>query len=124
MTVAARTLTDREQRERREWFRGRGERGVAFNRYCRLHVTRWDPDGVEIVLPYTETLSAHEGVFHGGVVSALIDTGGAGAVIAGHDFTKGGRLSPVSVSVQYLAPAQGREAIAYARCVRRGRRLH
>lgn len=83
--------------------------GVAFNRYCRLRVTRWDPDGVEIVLPYTETLSAHEGLFHGGVVSALIDTAGAGAVIAGHDFTKGSRLSTVSMSVQYLAPpAAGR----------------
>ncbi|WP_406440839.1 PaaI family thioesterase [Streptomyces sp. NBC_01613] len=124
MTVAARTLTDLEQRERREWFRARWERGVAFNRYCRLRVTRWDPDGVEIVLPYTETLSAHEGLFHGGVVSALIDTAGAGAVIAGHDFTKGSRLSTVSMSVQYLAPARGREAVAYARCVRRGRRLH
>lgn len=124
MTVAAKTLTDREQRERRDWFRARWERGVAFNRYCRLRVTRWDPDGVEIVLPYTETLSAHEGLFHGGVVSALIDTAGAGAVIAGHDFTKGSRLSTVSMSVQYLAPAEGREAVAYARCVRRGGRLH
>ena len=124
MTVAARTLTDQEQLERREWFRGRWERGVAFNRYCRLHVTRWEPDGVEIVLPYTETLSAHEGVFHGGVLSALIDTAGAGAVIAGHDFTKGSLLSTVSMSVQYLAPARGPEAVAYARCVRRGRRLH
>ncbi len=28
------------------------------------------------------------------------------------------------MSVQYLAPARGREAVAYARCVRRGRRLH
>ncbi|MFF5140023.1 PaaI family thioesterase [Streptomyces sp. NPDC013157] len=124
MTVAARTLTDLEQRERREWFRARWERGVAFNRLCRLRVTRWDPDGVEIVLPYAEPLSAHEGVFHGGVISALIDTAGAGSVIAGHDFTKGSLLSTVSISVQYLAPARGREAVAVARCVRRGRRLH
>ncbi|MGW1780521.1 PaaI family thioesterase [Streptomyces sp. NPDC002143] len=124
MTVAARTLTDQEQRERREWFRARWERGVAFNRFCRLRVTRWDPDGVEIALPYAETLSAHEGVFHGGVISALIDTAGAGAVISGHDFTKGSLLSTVSMSVQYLALARGQEAVAYARCLRRGRRLH
>ncbi|WP_019071884.1 PaaI family thioesterase [Streptomyces hokutonensis] len=124
MTVAARTLTDQEQRERREWFRSRWERGVAFNRLCRLRMVRWDPDGVEVVLPYVEALSAHEGVFHGGVISALIDTAGAGAVIAGHDFQKGSLLSTVSMSVQYLAPARGPEAVAYARCVRRGRRLH
>jgi uncharacterized protein (TIGR00369 family) len=124
MTVAARTLTDQEQRARRAWFRTRWERGVAFNRRCRIRVTRWDAEAVEIVLPYAESLSAHEDVFHGGVISALIDTAGAGAVIAGHDFTKGSRLSTVSMSVQYLAPARGREAVAYARCVRRGRRLH
>ncbi|MET7650104.1 MULTISPECIES: PaaI family thioesterase [unclassified Streptomyces] len=124
MTVAARTLSDQEQRERRAWFRARWERGVAFNRRCRIRVTRWDPDAVEIVLPYTEALSAHEGIFHGGVISALIDTAGAGAVVAGHDFQKGSRVSTVSMSVQYLAPAEGREAVAHARCVRRGRRLH
>ncbi|MER5428074.1 PaaI family thioesterase [Streptomyces sp. NPDC002588] len=124
MTVAARTLTDQEQREHRAWFRARWERGVAFNRLCRIRVTRWDPDGVEIVLPYAESLSAHEDVFHGGVVSALIDTAGAGAVIAGHDFTNGSRLSTVSLSVQFLAPARGAEAVAHARCVRRGRRVH
>ncbi|MFC4464106.1 PaaI family thioesterase [Streptomyces xiangluensis] len=124
MTVAARTLTDQEQRERREWFRARWERGVKFNRSSGMRVVRWDPDGVEMVLPYAEALSAHEGVFHGGVVSALIDTAGAGAVIAGHDFAKGSLLSTVSMSVQYLAPARGREAVAYARCVRRGRRVH
>lgn len=124
MTVAARTLSDQEQRERRIWFRARWERGVAFNRHCHIRVTRWDAEAVEIVLPYAEALSAHEDVFHGGVISALIDTAGAGAVIAGHDFDKGSRLSTVSMSVQFLAPARGREAVAYARCVRRGRRLH
>ncbi|WP_210569452.1 PaaI family thioesterase [Streptomyces sp. GESEQ-4] len=124
MTVAARSLTDQEQRERREWFRTRWERGVKFNRDCGMRILRWDPDGIEMVLPYAESLSAHEGVFHGGVISALIDTAGAGAVIAGHDFDKGSLLSTVSMSVQYLAPARGREAVAHARCVRRGRRLH
>lgn len=124
MTVTARTLTDQEQRERREWFRARWERGVKFNRSAGMRVLRWDPDGIEMTMPFTEALSAHEGVFHGGVVSALIDTAGSGAVIAGHDFTKGSLLSTVSMSVQYLAPARGHEAIAYARCVRRGSRLH
>ncbi|MGW0761494.1 PaaI family thioesterase [Streptomyces sp. NPDC002814] len=124
MTVAARSLTDQEQRERREWFRARWERGVKFNRDCGMRILRWDPDGIEMVLPYAESLSAHEGVFHGGVISALIDTAGAGAVIAGHDFDKGSLLSTVSMSVQYLAPARGREAVAHARCVRRGRCLH
>lgn len=117
-------LSEDEQQRRRAWFRERWERGVRFNRDCGMRVLRWDPDGVEMLLPYAEGLSAHEGVFHGGVVSALIDTAGGGAVIAGHDFTKGSRLSTVSMSVQYLLPAVGAEIVAHARCVRRGGKTH
>jgi uncharacterized protein (TIGR00369 family) len=117
-------LAEEEQRFRRAWFRERWEHGVRFNRMCRMRVLRWDERGVEIALPYTEPLSAHEGVFHGGVVSALIDTAGGGAVMAGHDFDKGSRMSTVTLSVQFLAPARGPEIVAYALCVRRGGRLH
>ena len=117
MTVAARTLTDQEQRERRAWFRARWERGVAFNRRCRIRVTRWEADGVEIVLPYAESLSAHEDVFHGGVISALIDTAGAGAVIAGHDFTKGSRSAPCRCRCSTShPPAAGRRSRTRAVC--------
>jgi uncharacterized protein (TIGR00369 family) len=123
MTVTS-SMPEEEQLSRREWFRERWESGVRFNRLCRMRVLRWEEDGVEIALPYSEPLSAHEGVFHGGVVSALIDTAGGGAVMAGHDFAKGSRMSTVSLSVQYLVPSQGPEIVAYATCVRRGGRIH
>ncbi|TDU01785.1 uncharacterized protein (TIGR00369 family) [Streptomyces sp. 846.5] len=117
-------LTEAGQRSRRAWFRERWEHGVRFNRLCRMRVLRWDDGGVEMALPYAEVLSAHDGVFHGGVVSALIDTAGGGAVMAGHDFDKGSRVSTVSLSVQYLTPARGPELVAYAHCVKRGGRIH
>ncbi|MEU6752858.1 PaaI family thioesterase [Spirillospora sp. NPDC046719] len=117
-------LSEAEQQERREWFREHWQSGVAFNSDCGMRVLRWEPTGIEMSLPYAERLSAHDGVFHGGVVSALIDTAGGGAVIAGHDFGKGSRLSTISLTVQFLAPAVGTEVVAHARCVRRGGRLH
>ncbi len=117
-------LSEREQQDLREWFREHWERGVEFNRDCAMRIRRWEPDGIEMVLPYATRLSAHDGVFHGGLISALIDTAGGGAVIAGHDFAKGSRLSTVSLSVQYLIPAVGAEVVAHARCVRRGGRVH
>jgi len=123
MTVTS-GMPQEEQLSRRAWFRERWELGVRFNRMCRMRVLRWDEAGVVMALPYAEPLSAHEGVFHGGVVSALIDTAGGGAVMAGHDFTKGSRMSTVSLTVQYLVPAQGPEITAYASCVRRGGRIH
>lgn len=117
-------LTDGEQQQRRGWFLDHLQRGVPFNRLCKLQIQHWDCDRVEFLMPYRDELSAHLGLFHGGVICALIDTCGAGAVMAGHDFNKGSRLTTVSLAVQYLSAAPGEDALAVGRCSRRGRRLH
>jgi uncharacterized protein (TIGR00369 family) len=118
------TLTAEEQQRRRDWFRNNWTTGVAFNAHCGMTIRRWAPDGVTIHLPYAEHLSAHEGIFHGGVISALIDTTGSAAVIAGHDFDRGSRLTTISLSVNYFSVAPGEDVVAEARCTRRGGRVH
>ena len=64
-------LTAGEQERRREWFREHWAKGVPFNRHCALEVRQWDAEAVELFLPYADELSAHTGIFHGGVVAAL-----------------------------------------------------
>ena len=122
MTASA--LTEEEQQRWRDRFRRHWQEGVGFNRACAMTIPRWDPDGVEMHLPFRDDLSAHPGVFHGGVISALIDTAGCGAVAAGHDFGKGSRITTVSLSVQYLSVDPGHGATAFARCTRRGKQLN
>jgi uncharacterized protein (TIGR00369 family) len=117
------TLTEDEQHRLRERFRRHWEQGVAFNRSAGMTVERWDPDGVEMHLPYREDLGALPGVFHGGVISALIDTAGCGAVVAGHDFGNGSRVTTVALAVQYLSVDPGRGVTALARCTRRGKQI-
>jgi uncharacterized protein (TIGR00369 family) len=117
----AESLTDEEQRRRSLWFRDHWVTGVAFNRWCRMRIDKWDEDGVDIALPYTTDLSAHDGIFHGGVVGALLDTTATAAVMAGHDFNRGSRLTTISMSVQYLSVAPGEDLVCEGRCVRRGR---
>ena len=56
------------------------------------------------------------------MIASLIDTTGAAAVWAGHDFDKGLRASTVSMTVNYTGRAAG-DLVATARCVRRGRDL-
>lgn len=114
-------LTDEEQQHRRLWFREHWVDGVAFNRRCKMRIIRWDEDAVEIALPYADDLSAHDGIFHGGVVGALLDTTATAAVIAGHDFNRGSRLTTISMSVQYLSVAPGEDLLCEGRCTRRGR---
>ena len=118
------TMTDEEQDRRRRWFREHWQHGVAFNAHCGMTVLRWDPNGVEMHLPFADHLGAHDGIFHGGVVSALIDTAGCGAVAAGHDFSLSSRITTVSLAVQYFSVAPWEGALARARCTRRGRQLN
>jgi uncharacterized protein (TIGR00369 family) len=117
-------LTDEQQARRRAFFREHWQTGVAFNHTMGVTVRRWDPDGVVLELPYSDAFSAHDGILHGGAVSALIDTAGAGAVMAGHDFNLGSRLSTISMTVNYLSAARGHHVIAEAVCTRRGRTTH
>jgi uncharacterized protein (TIGR00369 family) len=122
--VTVDALSEADQEALRAYFHRHWQEGVAFNRACGIHVPRWHPDGVEFELPYRDDLSAHPGVFHGGVLSALIDTCGCGAVMAGHDFRLGSRLTTISLAVQYLSAAPGEGAVARGVCTRRGRTTH
>ncbi len=117
-------LSNDEQRRRRAWFRAHWETGVQFNRSCGITVRRWDNDAVELALPFADRLSAHDGIFHGGVIAALIDTAATGAVMAGHDFNLGSRVSTVSMAVQYLSAAPNEDVVGLAHCTRRGRQTH
>jgi len=73
-------------------------------------------------VPFAEHLTNDGREYHGGVIASLVDTTGAAAVWAGHDFDKGMRASTVSMTVNYTGRASG-DLLATARCVKRGRDL-
>ncbi len=106
------------------WFRNHWDEGVAFNKHAGIRVQRWEADGVELTLPFKPELSAHEGIFHGGVLAALIDTTGSAATLAGHDFAKGSRLSTISMTVSYLSTAPFEDVLAVGHATKRGRQIH
>lgn len=115
---------EEQQAVRREWFREHWQRGVAFNAFAGLTIDQWDANGLSARLAYRRELSAHDGIFHGGVIAAVIDTCASGAVMAGHDFTKGSRLTTISLSVQYFTVAPGENLAVHGTCLRRGRSVH
>lgn len=114
---------DERNTRKRAWFHEHFQTGVGFNASAGITIPRWDPDGVEFHLAYRPDLGAHDGVFHGGVLAALVDTTGCGAVLAGHDFSLGSRISTIDLTVQYFAPAVG-DVVAVGRCTRRGRSVN
>jgi uncharacterized protein (TIGR00369 family) len=86
-------------------------------------VERWDPDGVRLRLPFRHELTNDGSVHHGGAVASLMDTAGAAAVWAGHDFDKGARAATVSMTINYTGAAKHSDLLADAVCVKRGREL-
>ena len=113
-----------DHQARRDRLRAHWEQGVAFNKACGFVVERWDYDGVELRLSFRNDLGGHPGVFHGGVLAALIDAAGCGSVAAGHDFDLGSSFTTIGLSVQYLGVDRGSDAVASGRCTRRGRSVN
>jgi uncharacterized protein (TIGR00369 family) len=114
-------LSEDEQREWRTRMRDvmTGSRFIAS---LGIVAERWSEDGVRLRLPFDERLTNDGREYHGGAVGALVDTAGASAVWAGHDFEKGLRASTVSMTVNYVGRGQG-DLLGHARCVKRGRDL-
>ena len=77
------------------------------------------PDGrVRLTLHTDETFRSESGSVHGGIPALLLD--GAMGRCVGRTLEPGQSCATVQLSVQYLAPAEGR-ITAVGRVVRRGR---
>lgn len=89
--------------------------GIVFERY--------EPDATTVRLPFREDLTNDGTYYHGGVISAVMDTAGAAAAWSNHDFDKGARASTVSMTVQYVGACKRSDLVCHGRTVRRGREL-
>jgi uncharacterized protein (TIGR00369 family) len=89
----------------------------------RIVVEEWSSAGARLRLPFAAELTNDGQAFHGGVIASLVDTAGAAAVWAGHDFDKGMRAATVSLTVNYTGAGRGTDLVADAVCVKRGKDL-
>lgn len=115
-------LTPEEQAKRREVMRGVMVKS-PYIASLGIVVERWDPEAVTLRMPFDPELTNDGAVYHGGAVASLMDTTGAAAVWAGHDFDKGTRAATVSMTINYTGAAVQADLLADALCVKRGREL-
>jgi uncharacterized protein (TIGR00369 family) len=116
------TLTDGEQDERRAFLRDR-MCSTPFIEGLGMVIEQWSPEGARLRLPFKAELTNDGAAFHGGTIASLIDTTGAAAVWAGHDFDKGARAATVSLTINYIGAALSADLVADAVCVKRGKDL-
>lgn len=84
-------------------------------------LTRVEPGGAEIHLPYSDQVSQQHGFFHGGVVGTIADSAGG---YAGYSLmAEGEGVLTVEYKLNLLAPADGECLIARGEVVRAGRTL-
>ena len=76
------------------------------------------PGDVELVQPYREELTQHDGFFQGGVVGALADFAGGSA--AGTLLPAGWVNATIDYTVKLLSPAKGDKLIARGRVLKPG----
>ena len=116
------SLTEAEQEQRRAFLRDRMCK-TPFIAGLGAQIEEWTPAGSRIRIPFDAALTNDGKAYHGGVVASLMDTVGAAAVWAGHDFDKGTRAATVSLTVNYTGSARESDLVGTAECVKRGKDL-
>ena len=102
------------------------EKGIVLSPFGKLlgfETERVEVDHVRVRMPFRPELTTVGEVVHGGAIGALIDVAATAAAWASPAASLQGRGSTVGYTVNFLAPALGRELVADARVVQRGRSL-
>jgi len=94
-----------------------------FVRHLGLRLERLEPDRALLAMPFAEPLATIGDIVHGGAVSSLIDTAAMAASWSTPEVPENIRGTTVGLSVQFLAAARGRELMADATVIRRGKSL-
>jgi uncharacterized protein (TIGR00369 family) len=94
-----------------------------FVGHLGMQLVEMRPDAATLALPFMPAVATLGDVVHGGAIASLIDTAAMVAAWSGAEAPPNMRGTTVGLTVSYLAPANGEEARAEARVLRRGRSL-
>jgi uncharacterized protein (TIGR00369 family) len=90
-------------------------------KHLGFEFSRIEPGSVELVQPFREELTTHDGSFQAGVLGALADFAGGSA--AGTLLPEGWLNLTIDYTVKVLAPAKGDRLVVRARIVSPGRTI-
>src|SRR5262245_19714583 len=94
-----------------------------FGTQLGLHAEALEEDHVRLRLPFRPELTTVGEMVHGGAIGALVDVAATAAAWATPAATLRARGSTVGLSLSFLAPGLGRDLVADARVIQRGKTL-
>jgi uncharacterized protein (TIGR00369 family) len=95
--------------------------GQAAMTLIGARLTRVEPGGIEISLPYRSDLTQQHGYLHAGMVTTIADT--ACGYAAYSLMPAGSEVLSVEFKVNLLRPARGKSFVARAEVIKTGRTL-
>lgn len=96
---------------------------IPFQKLLGIEVVEVSENKAVVKLPFRKELAGGGDAFHGGAIGSLLDLTGALAAWSGHDPARGMKASTVSMTTNYIAAALGKDVIASAHAVKRGKEL-
>jgi uncharacterized protein (TIGR00369 family) len=97
--------------------------GNAFGKMLGMSVEALEPDRVAIRMSFKPEITTYGEVVHGGAIASLIDVAATAAVWYGADPEKVRRGATVGFTVNYLKAGRGKDLVADARVINRGKSL-
>lgn len=80
-------------------------------------------DRARVRLPFRREVTTGGDIVHGGAISALIDTAATAAAWSAADLGANPRGTTIALTINFLAAARGRDIVADARVIQRGRTI-
>ncbi len=90
-------------------------------RHLGIHISELAPGACVLAVAAAPDLEQQAGYFHGGLISALLDTAGGYAGLS--LMPAGSEVLSTEFKINFLAPAQGSRLIGRARVLKHGRTL-
>jgi uncharacterized protein (TIGR00369 family) len=95
-----------------------------LGRLLGFELVEWAPDRVVIKMPFKDDITTVGDLVHGGAISALADTTATAVAWSGVDpASPPQRGTTVSLAVDFMAGARGRDLVAEGTVARRGKTL-
>jgi uncharacterized protein (TIGR00369 family) len=96
---------------------------AGFGQLIGARVEEVETDRARVVLPFRNEVVTLADIVHGGAIAALVDIAATAAAWSTVEDMSKARGTTIGFSISYLEAARGKDVVAEARVIRRGKQI-